>query len=198
MNGWLPSVWAAGKVPTCAAVVSARPQDSGGHGGLPETRALPSITSMPLEPFDVVCPEVADVEMRVCEAPGLATLGLPTKYLLREFYCTESGCDCRRVLVQFLPNDPAVQVPATINYGWEKAGYYKKWSSDPELWREMAGATLERMAEQGPHADKFLLVFKKAIEDRTLVAAFRRHYKLVKEITDAPFLPGPSPQDPLG
>ncbi|MGD0262986.1 MAG: hypothetical protein ABSD29_24745 [Verrucomicrobiota bacterium] len=48
----------------------------------------------------------------------------------------------------------------------------------------MAGATLERWAEQGLHADKFLLIFKKIVEDHTLVAVFRRHYKLVKEIMD--------------
>jgi uncharacterized protein (DUF2336 family) len=33
---------------------------------------------------------------------------------------------------------------------------------------------------------KFLLIFKKIVEDHSLVAVFRRHYKLVKEITDVP------------
>ncbi len=150
---------------------------------------------MPLEPFDLICHDVAMAEMRVCETPGLASLGLPTRHLLREFYCTESGCDCRRVLVQFMPDGQWPQVAASVNYGWEKAKFYKKWSSDPELWREMAGATLEPFAEQGPHADKFLLIFKQIIEDRTLVAAFRRHYQLVKEITDAPPASCSKPED---
>jgi len=150
---------------------------------------------MPLEPFDQVCNDIAMAEMRVCETPGLASLGLATKHLLREFYCTESGCDCRRVLVQFMPDGQLPQVAASINYGWEKAKFYKKWSSDPELWREMAGATLEPFAEQGPHAEKFLLIFKKIIEDHTVVAAFRRHYQLVKEITDPPSPPHGKPED---
>ena len=60
---------------------------------------------MALEPFDVICPEIARAEMRVCETPGAAHLGLATKYFLREFYCTDAGCDCRRVLVEFLPCD---------------------------------------------------------------------------------------------
>jgi predicted aminopeptidase len=141
---------------------------------------------MPLEPFDLICHDISLAEMRVCEAPGLASLGLPIKYFLREFYCTESDCDCRRVLVQFMPDDNLAQVAASINYGWGKAKFYKKWSHDPELWREMAGATLEAFAEQGPHADKFLLIFNKIIADHAIVAAFRRHYKLVKEITDVP------------
>jgi hypothetical protein len=135
---------------------------------------------MPLEPFDQLCPEIAGAETRICEAPGLLKLGLPRDYFLREFYCTESGCDCRRVLVQFLATEGAPGVAASINFGWEKAKYYRKWGSDPELWREMAGASLERFAEQGPHARRFLPVFNEIIQDRTLVAAFRRHYAQVK------------------
>jgi hypothetical protein len=152
---------------------------------------------MPLEPFDIICHDIAMTEVRVCETPGLASLGLPTKYFLREFYCTESGCDCRRMLVQFMPADKSGQVAASINYGWEKAKFYKKWSHDPDLWREMAGATLEVFAEQGPHADKFLLIFNKIIADRAIVADFRRHYKLVKEATDIPPAPGRKPEDLL-
>ena len=144
---------------------------------------------MPLKPFDLICPDIAMAETPLCGVPGLASFGLPTEYFLREFYCTESGCDCQRVLVQFMPDAQSSQIAASINYGWEKAKFYRKWSSDPELWREMAGATLERWAEQGPHADKFLLIFKKVIEDHAIVAAFRRHYKLVKEITDGPPAP---------
>ena len=128
-------------------------------------------------------------EARLCGVPGLASFGLPVEYFLREFYCTESGCDCRRVLVQFIPNAQSSQVTAIINYGWEKPKFYRKWSLDPEMWREMAGATLESFAKQGPHADKFLLIFKKLVEDPALVAVFRRHYRLVKEITDVPHAP---------
>ena len=136
--------------------------------------------SLLLEPFDQLYPAVARAEMRVCESFGLAGLGLSTVHFLREFYCPEPDCDCRRVLVQFLPSDGPSRVAASINFGWEKAKYYRKWSSDPELWREMAGATLEPFAEQGPNGQLFLKIFKKVIEDRTIVASFRRHYALVK------------------
>ncbi|MBU6402286.1 MAG: hypothetical protein KGS61_18360 [Verrucomicrobia bacterium] len=139
---------------------------------------------MPLEPFDQICPAIACAELRVCTVP-IPELGVPTgDYFLREFYCTEPGCDCRRVLIQFLPKDGPAQPAATINFGWEKAKYYRKWSSDPDLWREMAGATLERFAEQGPHKANFLVIFKHIIQDRTLVAAFRRHYRLVKDLIE--------------
>lgn len=145
---------------------------------------------MPMEAFDQICPDIARAELRVCEVkePGL---GVPMdSYVLREFYCTDSGCDCRRVLVQMMPLNGPAQVAVSVNYGWEKAKYYRKWSRDPELWREMAGATLEPFAEQGPHARQFLKVFQRIIQDRALVAAFRRHYRLTKEKVDsAPDLP---------
>jgi hypothetical protein len=148
-------------------------------------------SGMPLEPFDQICPEIARAEMRVCTVPT-SGLGVPAgEYFLREFYCNESGCDCRRVMVQFLPTDGSVHVAASINFGWEKAKYYRKWSSDPELWREMSGAILEPLAEQGPHKRRFLLIFNHLIKDRTLVAVFRRHYAQAKAALKPLSLPEP-------
>jgi hypothetical protein len=141
---------------------------------------------MPLKPFDVLYPEIARRETHVCEAPKLLEWALPTKYFLREFYCTEEGCDCRRVLVRFLADSPRAEVAASVNFGWGKPAYYKKWSRLPDLWREMAGATLEPFAEQGPEAEMFLLIFEKIVQDPELVAAFRRHYALVKESLTPP------------
>ena len=140
---------------------------------------------MPLEPFDRICPEIARAERHVCDVNS-PVLGVPLgPYVLREFYCTEPGCDCRRVLVQLVPlNEASLRVVASVNFGWETAKYYRKWSRDPELWREMAGATLEPFAEQGAQARCFLELFKKAIRAPNLVMHFRRHYRLVKEATD--------------
>ena len=137
---------------------------------------------MPMEPFDELHRVIALSEMRVCEAPHLLERALPTKYFLREWYCTEPDCDCRRVLVQFLGDAPDAGIAASINFGWEKPSYYKTWSSFPDLWQEMAGATLEPFAEQGPDAELFLLIFQtKIMSDPEIVAAFRRHYQLVKD-----------------
>ena len=125
--------------------------------------------------------------MRVCEVPGPSSLGPGGKYLLREFYCTEQGCDCRRVLVQFLADATPSYVAASVNYGWEKPKFYRRWSRDPVLWREMAGATLESFAAQGPDAEGFLKIFNYMItKDPKLVEVFRRHYALVKRTIAAP------------
>jgi hypothetical protein len=139
---------------------------------------------MPLEPFDVICHDVALAELRACHVPEPSASGPGDKYFLREFYCTERRCDCRRVLVQFIRDGQPSGVAASINYGWERAGFYARWSRDTVMAREMASATLEPFAEQGPHAQRFLRIFNHLIEDPQLVEAFRRHYRLVKEIVD--------------
>lgn len=141
---------------------------------------------MPMKAFDVICHDVALAEMRVVEAPGSSTLGPGGRYFLREFYCTEPGCDCRRVLAQFIEDGEPRRVAASINYGWETAGFYTRWVRDPEVGREMAGATLECFAPQGPHAEGFLKVFDRVIKDRQVVEAFRRHYALVQETIARP------------
>jgi hypothetical protein len=141
---------------------------------------------MPLQPFDLICPETAAKELRICTVPT-SEAGVPAgDYFLREFYCNEHGCDCRRVLVQFIPKQKEWEVAASINFGWERPRFYRKWSSDPDLWREMAGATLEPFAEQGPHSLHFLAMFEHISRDPALVAVFRRHYLLVKQTLEPP------------
>jgi len=141
---------------------------------------------MPLQPFDQICPEIACKELRVCTVPATETGAPVGDYFLREFYCNELGCDCRRVLVQFMPVRGDGEVAASINFGWEKPKFYRKWSRDPDLWREMAGATLEPFAEQGSHSPHFLAIFEHCVKDPALVAVFRRHYLLVKQTLEPP------------
>jgi hypothetical protein len=138
-----------------------------------------------VEAFDHFLPEIARAEMRLLEVPEGA--GVPAgKYLLREYYCTEPDCDCRRVVVAVTPFDQVEEsVAVTVSFGWERQKYYKKWTRVPGMWRGMSGAILEPLAAQGPHAKRFLEIFKHAVQDHLLVAAFRRHYALVKEIVRA-------------
>jgi hypothetical protein len=139
---------------------------------------------MPLEPFDLICPDIARLE-QLCCVVSTPTFGVPLgRYVLREFYCTELNCDCRRVLVQFFRSDNGLgpQALAAVNFGWERPRFYRKWSSDPEMWREMAGATLEFLSEQGPNAESFLALFKDSAKQPAFVDGFRRHYALVKDM----------------
>ena len=139
---------------------------------------------MPLEPFDCVCPDVASSEQLSCTV-STPTFRVPLgRYVLREFYCTELDCDCRRVLIQFFRSDNGLrpQVLASVNFGWETPRFYRKWSKDPEMWREMAGASLESFSEQDPNAESFLALFKSSARKPALVDGFRRHYALVKDM----------------
>jgi hypothetical protein len=139
---------------------------------------------MPLQPFDLICPDIARTEQMSCIATE-PTFGVPLgRFVLREFYCTERDCDCRRVLVQFFQSDAGFdsQILASVNYGWERPRFYRKWSNVPEMWREMARPTLEPFAEQGPDAASFLALFKDSIQKPGLVDGFRRHYAMVKHM----------------
>ena len=72
---------------------------------------------MTMAPFDQLFPDLARSESRsitVVKYDGL----LPGPYLLRETYCVEPGCDCRRVLLQIWNGEPPRQV-ATLNYAFE-------------------------------------------------------------------------------
>jgi hypothetical protein len=137
---------------------------------------------MSLESFDHIFRDVARAEARICQVPT-GKLGVPHgKYLLREYYCNLAACDCRRVVVQWLDfEDDSNGAVATVNYGWERAGYYRKWSRDAERWRKMAGVSLEPETVQGPYARGFLELFNRLVKDHKLVAVFRRHYRMVKE-----------------
>jgi hypothetical protein len=137
---------------------------------------------MPLEPFDIICPAVANQEQASVTVTA-QTFGVPLgRHGLREYYCTELDCDCRRVLVHFFRPEHGLQSPvlAAINFGWEAPRYYRKWSRSPDLWREMAGATLEAFSEQGPDAESFLALFKNTAKQPGFVAGFKRHYALLK------------------
>jgi len=140
---------------------------------------------MPLEAFDAICPEIARQEQACCVVATL-TFGVPPgRYVLREFYCTEFDCDCRRVLIHFFRSDNGRLSPAplaVINFGWEKPRYYRKWCRVPDLWREMAGATLEAFANQGPDAEGFLALFQDSARQPAFAGNFQRHYFRVKEM----------------
>jgi hypothetical protein len=68
--------------------------------------------------------------------------------------------------------------------GWQCGAPVQEWRPKP-------------FAEQGPHAGTFLLIFKKIVEHHAIVAAFRSHYKLVKETTDVPPALRRKPEDLL-
>ena len=93
-------------------------------------------------PFLERFPEVAAQETRVITAQGHALLP-DGEYGLVELFCTEPGCDCRRVMLSIYQLEPQ-KLLATISYGWESADFYARWfgTDDPNIIREMQGPNL--------------------------------------------------------
>ena len=103
------------------------------------------------------------------------------EYGFLEFYCNEAGCDCRRVVLRVVRSDTGAQVWASINFGWESAAFYGRWSPrdpDPAI---MMGATLDPFNPQSRYADALLDLFRGMVrEDPEYVTRLARHYRLFK------------------
>lgn len=144
---------------------------------------------MNFESFGSICPDIALTETwrftLLKEQQGLKA----GHYCFMEYYCTETGCDCRRVWlrVKLFPAWPpggclGTHV-ATIGYGWERPEFYVEWSHGEPTAGELAGARLEPMQVQSDHAEAALTMTKSVILSslgnllriRQHYAAFRAH-----------------------
>lgn len=152
---------------------------------------------MDLEVFDVHFPEIAEKETRTITIDNPLKVGIPSdKYVFREFYCTRSDCDCRRVLfnVESVKHEKIV---ATIGFGWADEAYYKKWfgledDEDETLVGtdiiDLIGPALEPLAAQSKIASDILnLVTKKLITDEIYVERLKNHYAMFKAKFDNKF-----------
>ena len=124
------------------------------------------------------CPHIAVNETRTLRFNG--SLILPDgEYGFIELYCDDPKCDCRRVLIQVMTPTSGQKVWATINYGWENAGYYKKWchSNDDDY----QGPFLDPINAQSPYAGTLLELFKQMLNDKAYVECFAKHYGLFRK-----------------
>jgi hypothetical protein len=117
--------------------------------------------------LDEVFLEVARTESRAIDAVDHA--GHRTRFLFRELYCADPGCDCRRVLVQVLAVDTRA-IAASIGYSFEA----------PQR-RGEAQLELDPFNPQGPRAQALLDVFADLLEnDRGYRPSLVRHYEMMK------------------
>ena len=127
-------------------------------------------------PFDRVFPELAKSETRVIHTldheptPG-------TAYLLREFYCDEPGCDCRRVLLQACSVE-GERIAASIDYAFEPAK--PPFDRAPQI-------SLDPRMPQSELSEALRDTFEKTIaDDRAYHERLVRHYALWKGVVDKP------------
>jgi len=125
--------------------------------------------------------DLAFTETRVSTVlPGKA---IPAdEYGFLEFYCDDTRCDCRRVMIKVLGQRSGDKAWATISYGWESPEFYRKWAGADLLdTEEMCRPTLDPLNPQSPHAAFFLSVFEETIQDKTYVERLQRHYAMFRQ-----------------
>jgi hypothetical protein len=127
-------------------------------------------------PFDAVFPDLAKSESRVIHAPEDGPLPAGS-YLLRELYCEEPACDCRRALLQVSSIDDE-RVVASIAYAFDPSQHPSAGESqislDPRKPQGEAAAAFRDTVET-------IITSDRAYHDRLV-----RHYTLWKSVVDRP------------
>jgi hypothetical protein len=127
-------------------------------------------------PFDTVFDELAKSETRVIHVPDHAELP-PGTYALRELYCHEPACDCRRVLLQVCSVEDQ-RVAASINYSFEPA--QSPLAGEPQIF-------LDPQNPQSDASEALRDLFETVItSDRAYHDRLVRHYTMWKSVVDKP------------
>lgn len=139
--------------------------------------------------FHEICPEIGFRETTtVVVAPDSGDVLPAGTYVFLEMYCSEEGCDCRRVYFEIDVQDRPNTVLATISWGWESLDFYKNWGSFPKTKkdaRDMKGPSLAVWGEQTKLAPALLHLFKETlVASPEFVERVQRHYALFRGKVD--------------
>ena len=136
--------------------------------------------TVPMSGFHSVFPDKAQNECRTISPFNDPSLPNRT-FLLMELYCTDLGCDCRRVMLNVMDVEAGRHV-ATINYGFEP----------PEPpWDVNEGQIfLDPLNPQSAWSAALLALVTEMIEsDPSYRARLMRHYAMWKRAVDDPSHP---------
>jgi hypothetical protein len=128
---------------------------------------------MPLELFWRHFPEIAKKETRDLTLVGGPQHGVPEgRYAFFELYCTERGCDCRRVMLQVVNERDGIV--ASVSYGFDRKA-------------PMAGPYLDPLHKRASYAKGLVRLMEELVfSDPAYVARLERHYRMMKDKTDRP------------
>ena len=132
-------------------------------------------------PFDSVFHDVANKETRTLQVTSAANVpGLPVgDYMLRELYCNEPRCDCRRVLLHVHWDDLRGPVVASINYAFDPP------AEDDWMAQEEGQIFLDPMNPQSRLSEPlFDVVWRMIGNDLEYQERLERHYAAFKEVVD--------------
>ena len=93
-------------------------------------------------------------------------------YGLIDAYCTDPGCDCRKVMILVHLNERHV---STINYGWESEAFYRAWYGSPldaQTLSEMQGPSIDIGSPNLVQPKAMLAFFIKLLDQR-----YREHFR---------------------
>jgi hypothetical protein len=129
--------------------------------------------------FHQFFPAVALSETRSVTVEGSPNLP-DGDYKFFESYCDDLSCDCRRALINVYRADDLSKILATISYGWEPIGFYRRWLGDHALAGELKGPALDRFQPQTTYGPALRDLFATLLHDGAYVEQLRRHYALFK------------------
>jgi hypothetical protein len=141
-------------------------------------------------PFQTVCPEVAQREVRSVMASAPPQLA-GEEFAFIEWYCDEMHCDCRRVILEVIARSRPDKPVAHIAFGWERRAFYERCSAAPRdiartMARETTEGALDPMNAQSPLALMILDLFRQMIAvDPDYPARLKRHYDLFRKTLKA-------------
>lgn len=151
--------------------------------------------------FHEICPEIAFRETRSITLSDNSGYDLPTDgYVFWEMYCSEAGCDCRRVYFQVIAMSNPSVVLAAISWGWEPLAFYRKWGHYPGAEKdakEMKGPALALMSKQSALAPALHELAKgPLLTSPEYVERIKRHYALFRGMIDGRKGRGMEPETP--
>lgn len=107
------------------------------------------------------------------------------EYAFVELFCTDPGCDCRRVMFDVISRKSGGKHEAMITWGWEDKEFYRKnvkFDLTEDDLAELTGPALASGQSQGKAAplllDSITYILR---EDQEYAERVKRHYRLFQE-----------------
>ena len=141
---------------------------------------------MSFQMFHDICQEIALQETRSIALPSNSGYDLPADdYGFLEMYCSEAGCDCRRVYFHVVAMSNPTAVLAMISWGWEPLEFYRRWGNYPGAEKDakgMKGPALALMNKQSKLAPALLELVKDVLlASPEYVERIKQHYTLFRK-----------------
>lgn len=135
--------------------------------------------------FHEICQEIAFQETRSIALQANSGYDLPPdNYGFLEMYCSDAGCDCRRVYFQVVAMSNPSVAQAVITWGWEPLAFYRKWGHYPGAAKDaklMKGPSLAPLTKQSTLAPALLKLAKEMLlSSPEYVERIKQHYTLFR------------------